>query len=160
MPKPKREPKDQKDSVAAKSSGERSMRQVVQTYIESAKAGLYLVSFEEIRVEADLKAIAKELEFRMYCWSITSGLVCVSDTPPTQIAETEDPVNMILAFQKLPEKSIVIARDLHMMLGDAQNTNALLVRAIKDAIKVGTLSNRVHIILGCRLKLVAELEKE
>lgn len=150
-------------SAGAKSSSDRhkpSTRDLLKFYIKSGKAGLYLTTFEETRAEAEMKSVASELRFRLYSWSLTQGLICVSDNPPTLIPDTVDPVEMLDNFQKLPLKSIVLARDLHMLLGDANQPNALLIRKIKDAIKVGTVSNRVLMTVGCRFVSIAELEKE
>lgn len=150
-------------SAGAKSSSDKhkpSTRDLLKFYIKSGKAGLYLTTFEETRAEAEMKSVASELGFRLYSWSLTQGLICVSDNPPTLIPDTVDPVEMLDNFQKLPLKSIVLARDLHMLLGDANQPNALLIRKIKDAIKVGTVSNRVLMTVGCRFVSIAELEKE
>lgn len=136
------------------------MCDLLWAYVKSSKAGIYITSFEETRVEADIKSIADELKFRLYSWSLTQGLVCVSDDPVTNIAGTESPIDMLDNFQKLPRRSIVLARDLHMLLGTAQNPDPMLVRKIKDAIKVGTVTNKVLITVGCRFVSISELEKE
>src|SRR5689334_4255965 len=52
-----------------------SMRRRIINYIRAGYAGLYLVSPEEQRVEAELKAIAREVGFKLYAWSTTTGLV-------------------------------------------------------------------------------------
>lgn len=136
------------------------MREILWAYVKSSKAGIYITSFEETRVEADIRSIAEELSFSLYSWSLTQGLLCVSDKPPTAFGGTEDPVAMLDNFIKLPKRSIVVARDLHMLLGDAHNPNPMIVRKIKDAIKVGTDNNKVLIATGCRFVSIGELEKE
>ncbi len=147
-----------KTSESSEATKAESMRDVLWGYVKSGKSGLYITSFEETRVEADIAYVAKDLKYKLYAWSVTQGLVCPAEN--AQMPETEDPVAMLDAFQKCPVKSIVLARDLHMFLGDAQNPNPVLIRKIKDTIKIGTNSNRVLAICGCRLKMPAELEKE
>ena len=44
-------------------------------YIRAGYPGLYLVSPEEARVEAELKSIAQELEFNLHVWNVTAGLL-------------------------------------------------------------------------------------
>ena len=55
------------------------MRQRIANYIRSGHAGLYLVSAEEARVEAEIKAIAETLKYKLYAWSATEGLVNTAD---------------------------------------------------------------------------------
>ena len=55
------------------------MREKITHYIRAGYAGLYLVSHEEQRVEAELKAIATTLQHGLYAWSATAGLI---DTRP------------------------------------------------------------------------------
>ena len=129
----------------------------LRSYIKSGKAGLYITSFEEIRVECELRKIADDLEFKLNVWSCTTGIVNVTDKPPTVITDTEDPLAMLQAFEKLPEKSIVIAKDLHAFLKDA---NPVLVRKIKDVLAFAKTSNKVLAIVGASLVLPIELEKE
>src|SRR5258707_9127318 len=78
------------------------MRQQIIHYLRAGYAGLYLVSPEEQRVEAELKAIAKEIDFHLYCWSATIGIV---DTDTKRTQEATDPLDALLATQNLPEKS-------------------------------------------------------
>lgn len=159
MAKHKPKPKDQKAQEASTPKS-KSMRDMLWLYVKSGKAGIQITSFEETRVELEIKSIAAELKFRLYSWSITQGMVCISDDPPTAQPETNDPVEMLDQFQKAPVKSILVAKDLHLFLGDAQNPNPMLVRKIKDTIKIGTMSNRVLILCGCRANKLLELEKE
>ena len=55
------------------------MREKLTHYIRAGYAGIYLVSHEEQRVEAELKAIAKSLQHRLYAWSATAGLIDTAD---------------------------------------------------------------------------------
>lgn len=144
------------------------MRTIITNYIRSAKAGIYIQSYEEARVEAELKRIVetlndiarkkgkeKDKEWELYIWSITMGLINVKEQ--SVISDTEDPIAMLEAITKLPEKSIVVARDFHALLADP---NPVLVRKVKDTLISGKTSNKVFIIVGCRLCLPPELEKE
>lgn len=162
MPPKKKASVTSQDSVTASSTSEttplrHTMRSLLTAYIRSGKAGLFITSYEEVRVQAELKAIAADRGFNLYVWSITEGLVNVTNDPPTMAPDTEEPIVMLRQFDGLPEKSIVLARDLHMLLADG---NPVLVRKIKDSLLSGKLANRVLVACGCRLKLPPELEKE
>lgn len=138
----------------------KTSRQLLFAYIKSSKAGLFLQTYEETRAELEIQGIANELGFKLYSWSLTQGMVCVSDQPPTAFSDTQSPLDLLDTFQKLPPKSIVMARDMHMLLGNASNPDPMLVRKIKDAIKIGTVTNKVLITTGCRFISIPELEKE
>ncbi|MBA4150537.1 MAG: AAA family ATPase [Verrucomicrobia bacterium] len=130
------------------------MRQKITNYIRAGYSGLYLVSAEEQRVEAELKAIADQLEFNLYVWSTTSGLIGVSK-PSSR--ECNDPLEALITFNELPEKTICVLRDFHLFLADP---NPILIRQLKDVLQDAKTKNKTIIVLGCRLCLPPELERE
>ncbi len=153
MAKPK---KENQTSIPTSASSTNSR---LVSYIRSGKSGIYVVSYEEARVEAELKRIAADLSWKLNIWSITQGIINVTDNPPTAISETEDPRAMLAAFDKLPEKSMLVARDFHVLLKGEQ-LDPVLVRMVKDSLSSAQTQNKALIIVGCRLHIVAELEKE
>jgi len=130
------------------------MRNRISNYIRSGHAGLYLVSHEEARVEAELKNVADKLKRPLYAWSATTGLV---DTADGASKGGNDPLEAITAIGELPDDTLVLLRDFHMFLQDG---NPVLIRAIKDALAVGKTKGRTMVILGCRQVLPPELERE
>jgi len=134
------------------------MKKHLKHYVTAGYAGLYVVSHEEARAEAEIRAAALEAGFQLYAWSITAGIFGpVTGENPETITDTEDPMQALAALEKLPEKSILVLRDFHLLL---QEANIMLIRRLKDALALGETSNRVILILGCRLFLQPELEKE
>lgn len=133
------------------------MNKQLTNYIRSGKAGLMVVSYEEQRVESELKRIAEHLEWRLHSWTITDGLVCLSDNPPTVIAETDDPMGMLSAFEKLQERVVVIAKDFHCLLKDP---NPVLVRKLKDVLAAAQTQNKTFVIVGCAAVIPDEVSKE
>ena len=131
------------------------MRENIIHYIRAGYAGLYLVSAEEQRVEAELKSIAEELQFGLYVWSVTTGLMDVAKSTARQC---NDPLEALLAIKELPEKSICVLKDLQMFLGN--DPNPVLVRQFKDALQEGKTKSKTLLVLGCRLALPPELERE
>lgn len=132
----------------------KTMKEKLLNQVRAGYSGLFIVSYEERRVEAELAGVARDAGFGLYAWSITEGIIdAINGTSSGQ----QDPMEMLEAFGKLPEKSILIARDFHMLMGD---NNPVLIRKVKDVIAAGKASNRVFIVCGCQLKLPAELEKE
>ena len=130
------------------------MREKLTHYIRAGYAGLYLVSHEEQRVEAELKAIAETLKHRLYAWSATAGLI---DTSDGTSRGAQDPMEVLGILAALPEDSIVLLRDYHVFLDDP---NPMLLRQLKDQLRAGKTKGHTLALLGCRLKLPPELERE
>jgi len=61
------------------------------------------------------------------------------------------------AIPELPEDSIILLQDYHQFFDDP---NPILVRQLKDQIRIGKTQGKVIIVAGCRLKLPPELERE
>lgn len=132
------------------------MKDKICNYVRAGYPGLFIVSHEESRVEQEFIAVAKETKFELHAWSITTGILSVAENP-TAIAETQEPFAMLNAFDGLPEKSILLVRDFHMILRDP---NPMTYRKLKDSLRLAKASNRVFAIIGCTLVLPPELEKE
>lgn len=131
------------------------MREQISNYIRAGYSGLYLVSPEEQRVEAEIKAIAEKLGFGLQAWSVTQGLV---DLAKGTIRPAQDALEVLLAVRELPEKSIVLLRDYHLFLGG--DVNPVLLGQLKDTLREAKTQSKVLVILGCRLCLPPELERE
>ena len=129
------------------------MRKQIENYIRSGHAGLYIVSPEEARVEAELGAIAQSLGFGLLAWSVTEGLV---DTRDGQNRGATDPLEALNAIAGLPGKTLVLLRDFHPFLEDSP----VLIRSLKDQVRQARTANKVLIVLACRLVLPPELERE
>ena len=107
------------------------MREIITNYIRAGYAGLFLVSHEEARVEAELKAIAQALKHPLHAWSITEGLI---DTARGTMRDCNDPLEALTAIAELPENSILLLRDFHAFFEDP---NPVLIRQLKDQLRVG-----------------------
>ena len=130
------------------------MKTKITNYVRAGYPGLYLVSHEESRVEAELKVIAEALKYRLHAWSTTEGL---TNTADGNVRPAQDPLEALQAIQELPDNTLVLMRDLHLFL---QDNNPVLIRAIKDALTAGKTKGKVLVILGCRSLLPPELERE
>jgi hypothetical protein len=84
------------------------MKNTITNYIRAGYPGLYLVSSEEQRVDAELKAIALELQYNLHIWSVLDGLVDVSTG---QCRSATDPIEALAQITELKEKSIILLRD-------------------------------------------------
>lgn len=130
------------------------MKQIIKNYIRAGYSGLYLVSPEEQRVEADIKAIAAELKYTLYAWSITEGLV---NLDKASVTDCHEAVDTIEAISQLEKECIILLRDYHLFFDDP---NPVLLRALKNELKAARTKSKTMIVLGCRLVLPPELERE
>ena len=72
-------------------------------------------------------------------------------TPPTT------PLEALIAIKDLKEKTLILLRDFHLFL---QDPNPILVRQLKDVLQIAKTKSKVLVILGCRMVLPPELERE
>lgn len=145
--------KSAKSPNSASASSPSEMQGKLINYIRAGYPGLYLVSPEEQRVEAEIKQIASQLEYHLHFWSVVDGLV---DTEGKAIS-ANDPMEMLEKIDDLPERTIVLLKDYHLFLADA---NPILLRKFKDVLLMAKTKNKTLIVLGCRLCLPPELEHE
>jgi ATP-dependent 26S proteasome regulatory subunit len=130
------------------------MKSKIINYIRAGYPGLYLVSHEEQRVDSESVTIAQELNYSLHFWSVVDGLV---DSKTGQSRPANDPLEALIAIQDIKEKSIILLRDFHLFL---QDPNPILIRQLKDVLQRAKTQNKTLIILGCRLCLPPELERE
>jgi hypothetical protein len=130
------------------------MQTDIRNYLRAGYPGIYLVSCEEARVEAEMKTIAQALNYRLFSWSVTEGLV---ETADGHARSAQDPIELMAAVEELPEDTVVLLKDFHQFLEDS---NPVLVRKVKENLRVGKTKGRALVILGCRVALPSELARE
>lgn len=143
------------------------MIQRISHYVRAGYSGLYLVSPEEARVEAALvgvinllnstkkKNVADDPWFKLFAWSVTEGIL---DVGGKNVVKAEaGPDDMLVWFNEAPANTILLARDFHLYV---ENPNPMLWRRVRDVVAAGRGHNKTLVILGCRLTLPPELEKE
>ena len=130
------------------------MKQKIINYIRAGYPGLYLVSAEEQRVALEMTRIATELKYNLVFWSVVDGLV---DTQKGTNNSANDPLEALIAIRDLKEKTLILLRDFHLFL---QDPNPILIRQLKDVLQMAKTKSKTLIILGCRMVLPPELERE
>src|SRR5271166_5796863 len=78
------------------------MGRKIINYIRAGYPGLYLVSPEEQRIEAEMKAIADQLKYNLVFWSCVDGFVDLSKNSTTA---ANDPLEALIAIQSLKERT-------------------------------------------------------
>jgi hypothetical protein len=128
------------------------------TYLRAGYPGLAVVSSEEARAEAEVASVCAALGRRLHAWSSTEGLV---DTSEARITACPDPLDMLQILDGLfaaeDPRHVVLLRDLQLHL-DA--SDPMLVRRLKDILRLAKSKGHTILLLGCRLKLPPELDRE
>ena len=131
------------------------MQEKIINYIRAGYPGLYLVSHEEQRVDAELIEVALAIRYSLFFWSCVDGLIELERGE--QVKAVNDPLEALIAVQELKEKSVVLLKDFHLFLIDA---NPILIRQFKDVLQSAKTKNKTLIIVASRLCLPPELERE
>ncbi len=146
--------KDQSPSVLSE------LGRKITNYIQAGYAGLYLVSPEEQRVEAEIKSIVEHLnrtqkeQYELCYWSVVDGLV---NTKTNQVNTANDPLDCLQVISEQKERTVFLLKDYHLFLDDP---NPIVLRKLKDVLVEAKTKQKPIIIAGCRLVLPPELERE
>lgn len=124
----------------------------LETLIRARYPIIYVVSWEEKRVEDTLRNIARERGKKLHVWTITQGFSSVSGQRDNA---TRDPLAALDHVLRSPDQAIFLLKDFHSFITDFNVTRRLrdLTLALKNSFKN-------LIILAPILKLPPELEKE
>ena len=87
------------------------MKNVILSYVKSGHPGIYLISPEETRVEAEMLAVAKEAGHDLYAWSATEGLVNAQDGSVRPANEPLEAIAEELADVTTPAKAPATPRN-------------------------------------------------
>lgn len=117
---------------------------------------LYLVSWEEQRVEAMLARLAKNHGKDLFTWSITRGLRKVAGgRAPVASSSSEKPLGAFAAIMQLQDPAVVVLKDLHPFLDEPE-----VVRGLRELAHYLKRTFTTAIVLSPVLKIPPELEKE
>ena len=134
------------------------MQNQLTTYLRAGYPGLAVISSEEARAEAEIAAACTALNLNLLAWSSTEGLL---DTKEGRATPCPDPLEAMHLLDRLfatdSPRHVVLLRDLQLHL---DQTDPMLVRRMKDILRLAKAGGHAIILLGCRLKLPPELEHE
>lgn len=117
---------------------------------------LYLVSWEEQRVDAILGELARAHGKALFTWSVTRGLRGVGNARTgVNPEDTRNPIDAIAAIEKLGEPALVVLKDFHPFLEEKG-----VVRALRELTHFLKSTFTTVILLSPSLLIPVELEKE
>ena len=124
----------------------------LETLIRARYPIIYIVSWEEKRVEDALRAIASARGKKVYFWTITQGMVL---NPNHRDNATKDPIAALDFVIDSRDQALFVLKDFHAFINDVT-----LTRRLRDLTLALKTSYKTLIILAPMLRLPSELEKE
>jgi len=113
---------------------------------------IYVVSFEEGRVDRRLRVITDARKKQLFNWTITNGLELPDGS---WITELKDPIKVLEFILQSDANALFVLHDYHHYLNDP-----VVVRKLRDAARALKLSMKNIVFLSPILKVPTELEKE
>ncbi|HVT14295.1 MAG TPA: AAA family ATPase [Fimbriimonadaceae bacterium] len=118
---------------------------------------VYIVSWEEARVEEALRRVCAPLNRMLHVWTITQGMVPPVTGPSGAVKPTTLPgeLEALAQVHEAPEFTVFLLKDYHVYMRDSRAVRLLRDLAIKLRGKAQTL-----VLMSPTLNLPSELEKE
>jgi ATP-dependent 26S proteasome regulatory subunit len=127
----------------------------IDTLVRARYPLLYLVSWEEQRIDAILADLATSHGKELLSWSVTQGLRRVESARGPGAEGPKDPVDALQAIGKLTDPSLVVLKDFHPYLSDPA-----VVRSLRELAHDLKSTYTTVILLSPTLAIPPELEKE
>ena len=124
----------------------------LETLIRARYPIIYIVSWEEKRVEDALRAIAQARGKKIWFWTITQGMAL---NPNHRDNATKDPMAALDFVIDSRDQALFVLKDFHAFINDVT-----LTRRLRDLTLALKTSYKTLIILAPLLRLPNELEKE
>lgn len=121
---------------------------------------LYVISSEELRVQAEVVEIANKRQKKAFEWSYTTGIVPAGTSIQSQKprnAATKDPLAALDQVIEQVEPAIFIFKDLHPFL---TKNNFAIVRKLKEIALHLKNSFKTIVLVSPVMEIPTELEKE
>ena len=125
---------------------------IIETLIRARYPLVYVVSFEETRVEAELLRVTQNRKKQIYKWSITNGL---ENPDGSFLGEFKDPIKVLEYILQSDINGIFVMKDYHPYLNEP-----VVIRKLRDVAHSLKTSMKNVVFLSPVLKVPVELEKE
>ncbi|HET91884.1 MAG TPA: AAA family ATPase [Chloroflexi bacterium] len=134
----------------------------LEVLIRAKYSLIYILSWEERRIEALLVRIAARLNLRLYAWTITTGVLAVDTVRPTEVDPgARSALQALEHIESSREAALYLLKDFHPFLGGAQMPpDPAVVRKVRDLVQPLKESRKTVLFLSPVLRLPPELEKE
>ena len=127
----------------------------LDTLVRARYPLIYLVSWEEQRLDTILDELAKRHGKALIAWSVTKGLRRVGGMRGGGPEGAREPMEALAAIEKLTEPSLVVLKDFHPYLNDPA-----VIRGLRELAHSLKTTYTTVILLSPVLQIPTELEKE
>ncbi len=124
---------------------------------------IYIVSWEERRIEDMLREVALNRRKKLYGWTLTNGIAPLDLVQAHPVdPSTRDPLNALNFIAQSQEAAIFLIKDLHPFLEDSRGglDHPVIIRRLRDITNELKESRKTLIILSPILRFPADLEKD
>lgn len=123
---------------------------------------IYVVTWEEDRVERGIRAIARKRNKNVLTWSVTSGMMSgeVSSEMPTKSRGPADPLQALDTVMQHNDPAIYVFKDFHFFMTTQTTCNIPIVRKLREVAIALNNSYKTLIITAPLLQMAPELEKD
>jgi ATP-dependent 26S proteasome regulatory subunit len=127
---------------------------------------IYIISWDERRIEEMLRGVAAERRKRLFAWTITEGIVAIDTMQPTAVDPSAvSPLHALEHVAESRDAAIFVLKDFHKFLvqdfmGDGGTDIVRIVRRLRDLAQMLKKSEKTLVLLSPLLRLPPELEKE
>lgn len=126
----------------------------IDVLIRARYSILYVVSWEEGRVERSLRAIAEKRNKRIFTWTITDGIVS-DDGDRRAVPSTDEALAALDYALEYRDPAIFVLRDFDRFLEDAR-----VERKLRDVARAFRASYKTLVIVSPVLTIPPHLEKD
>ena len=151
----KKEKEEKVEAEKEKKAPSRKKFSRIQYDLLSGQPLIYLVTPEESRAEAELIEMAQDMARPIMFWSETDGF---KDPVAKKEKREEDPIEALLYAGTLPEKQIIVMRDLHGYFKTSAGNK--IRRMLRDIARDFKQINKTMILLSPVQEIPSELERD
>jgi AAA+ superfamily predicted ATPase len=122
---------------------------------------IYVVSWEEARVEQHLLGIASRRNKQLYSWSITGGMRRIGGAVnPPKPRGLSDPIEALDQIIESKEPAIYVLHDFHALIRPNVQCNIPNIRKLREVARALSDSYKTVLICSPQIELSPELEKD
>lgn len=128
------------------------------TYLRAGYPSIAIVTAEEARAESEIAEVCRQNNRQLHAWSSTEGLVDIAEGRVQPIPDPLDALQQLDGlFSRTEPQTVVLMRDLQLHM---EHSDPMLIRRIKDTLRIAKTNGHTLILLGCRINLPPELDRE
>lgn len=140
-------------------------REELELLIRARYPVVYVVSWEEARVEAHLREIAKRRSKQLHVWTVTSGLRdATSGNSAASVGpkgkQVLDPVDALNVVMEHKDPAIYLFHDLNPFLRPEHPCNRATIRKVRDVARALADSYKTLVICSPLMEFAPELQKD